>query len=151
MSTNISSSFNAVNSTPTSTAPTSTSTTGSSSNSLINANTFLQLLVDEMQNQNPLQPMNNSEIMSQMSELANVQAISQMTQNIQNMQTTMSAMGNMVQGLFSHQLLGASVTVRDSSGNQVSGTVSSISFTNDTPSLVINNQTYPLSSLVSMT
>ena len=82
-------------------------------------------------------------MLTQFAQISTIEALTQLTES---QESTQSAM----QSMFAHQLLGTDVTVQDDNGNNVSGTVSSISFSDGSPYLVINNQSYPMSNLVSM-
>jgi len=122
----------------------------SSGGNTLGKDAFLQLMVTQMQYQDPLQPQDNSQFIAQ---LAQFSALEQMT-NIAQGQTQevsqLQSMQTMTQLSFEHQLMGTSVQVTDSSGNTVSGTVTSIKFVNEDPQLVVNGSTYPLSSLAQM-
>ncbi|OKO81447.1 flagellar basal body rod modification protein [Bradyrhizobium sp. NAS80.1] len=97
----------------------SDSTKGTSSNS-VDYNTFLQLLIAEMKNQDPTNPMDTSQYMSQFAQLSTVE---------QAMQTN-----NKLDSLLSSQalsqadaLIGKTVSFTDSTGASFSGKVASIS------------------------
>lgn len=105
-------------------------------NSELSENTFLQLMIDQLQNQDPLQPQDNTQMLAQ---LAQFSALEQMT--------TVSQMTSMS---LAHQLIGTSITVDDGSGNAVSGTVSSITMNQGQPEVVISGTSYPLSQVVEM-
>lgn len=100
-----------------STGSSGSSTTGSSAGSsaelsqLSNPQLFLQLLVAELQNQDPTNPMQPSTILQQTSELSNVEAMQSMTNQEGDLQAT--------------GLIGHTVTV-NVNGSPVSGAVSSI-------------------------
>ncbi|OKO85701.1 flagellar hook assembly protein FlgD [Bradyrhizobium sp. AS23.2] len=95
------------------------STKGTSSNS-VDYNTFLQLLIAEMKNQDPTNPMDTAQYMSQFAQLSTVE---------QAMQTN-----NKLDSLLSSQalsqadaLIGKTVSFTDSTGASFSGKVASIS------------------------
>jgi flagellar basal-body rod modification protein FlgD len=68
-------------------------TTGSSSSSTLpvtandaaSADRFLKLLVAQMQNQDPMNPMDNAEITSQMAQIATVDGIAQLNDSVQDL------------------------------------------------------------------
>lgn len=109
----------------------------------LDKNAFLQLMVTQMQYQDPLQPQDNSQFMAQ---LAQFTSLEQMT----NVAQSTNQLLQMTQISFEHQLIGTNVTVTDSNNNPVTGTVDSIKFVNGDPQLVVGGNTYPLSSLSSM-
>lgn len=82
-------------------------------------------------------------MLNQFTQINTIEALTTLSQTEQNTENT-------VQAMFAHQLLGSTVTVQDSGGNKVTGKVSSIGFSNGSPNLVVNNQSYPLSNLLSM-
>lgn len=136
---------------------TSTSSTSTSSSSL-DKSAFLQLLCTQMQYQDPLDPQDNSEYLSQ---LAQFTSLEQMT----NVATAMSNLSTIVDNIDSSLLVGqlsnmigkevqwsTTATVTDSSGNAVTdssgkttttttkhtGTVAGVSISDGSPSLIVN-------------
>jgi flagellar basal-body rod modification protein FlgD len=67
------------------------SSTGSSSNT-VSADSFLTLLVTQMQNQDPLNPMDNAEITSQMAQINTVQGIGTLNTTVQGLNTQLVQM-----------------------------------------------------------
>lgn len=133
--------------TPTTAAASSTGT--SSLNSLADTNTFMQLLVAQMQNQDPLNPLDGTQYVSQLSQLT-------ATEQISNMASNMSTMSSVVDNLNTSVLVGqlsnmigknvtwtSSSTVTDADGNtttqtvQHTGTAQGVTITDGTPSLVV--------------
>ncbi len=104
----------------TSKSSSTTSTTTSTASSTVDYNTFLQLLIAEMKNQDPTNPMDTAQYMSQFAQLSTVE---------QAMQTN-----NKLDSLLSSQalsqadgLIGKTVTFTDSTGATFTGKVASIS------------------------
>ncbi|GHS90476.1 hypothetical protein FACS1894139_00350 [Planctomycetales bacterium] len=90
----------------------------------VSSDQFLQLLVTQMSNQDPLAPMQDTEMMAQYAQL----------QQLDNQQTMTSAMTDMrkeyaIQGASS--LIGKSVTATDSSGKTTTGVAVSIVYAKD--------------------
>jgi flagellar basal-body rod modification protein FlgD len=110
----------------------------------LDKNAFLQLMVTQMQYQDPLQPQDNSQFLAQ---LAQFTSLEQMT----NVAQTDAQVLKMVELSFEHQLLNAQVTVTDANGNTVTGTVTAIKFVDGDPQLEIGGTSYPLSSVTEMT
>ncbi len=107
-------------------------------------NDFLQLLVSQMQNQDPLNPLSSNQFLQEMASFTEVTDLTQLQQ------LTQSLVNNEVasQGL---QLLGRTVTAVDpSSGQTVSGTVSSLTMQNGQPVLTIGSAQLPVSSVVTV-
>jgi flagellar basal-body rod modification protein FlgD len=103
-------------------------------------NAFLQLMVTQMQYQDPLQPQDNSQFIAQ---LAQFTSLEQMTNIAQSNQQLLQ----INQLNFEHQLLNTSVTVTDSKNNPVTGTVTGIQIINGEPNIVVQGQPYPMSAL----
>lgn len=112
-------------------APTGTSgTTMSNPSSNLGENDFLKLMMDQLQNQDPLSPSDPTQYMS---ELANFSSLEQDTQiagstaSAASAQTTSAALG----------LLGHTVSYQDSDGVTQNGVVSKVDFSSSGPSLTI--------------
>jgi flagellar basal-body rod modification protein FlgD len=85
-----------VTNTATPTAGTATSSSSSAAASLASSqDTFLKLLVTQMQNQDPLNPMDNSQMTSQIAQLNTVQGINQLNATVNGLQAQMQASQNL--------------------------------------------------------
>ncbi len=84
------STINATGST-TSTQPTdtTTTTTTSSTDKLANAQTFLQLLVAQMKNQDPLQPTDGTQFLTQLAQFSQVEQLIGIRQDVSTLATVM--------------------------------------------------------------
>jgi flagellar basal-body rod modification protein FlgD len=122
---------NVTGTTGTQLAPTGTTgTTLSKPSDNLGENDFLKLMMDQLKNQDPLNPSDPTQYMS---ELANFSSLEQQTQIAQStasaatQQASSSALG----------LLGHTVSYKDSSGVTQTGTVSKVDFTSSGPALTI--------------
>ena len=107
-------------------------------------NDFLQLLVSQLQNQDPLNPMSSDQFLQEMASFTEVVDLSQLEQLTQGLLSSEAV----TQGL---QLLGRTVTAIDpSSGQSVTGTVSSLSMQGGQPMLTIGSSLLPVSSVVTV-
>jgi flagellar basal-body rod modification protein FlgD len=108
------------NSTPaisnTSGASGSSSATANSSSSL--ENTFLQLLVAQLQNQNPTTPLDSSQMTSQLAQINTVTGISQLNTTLASVQSQLNA----TQQLQASSLIGKSVLAPGTGVTVASGT-----------------------------
>lgn len=107
---------------------------------LLSSGNFLQLMVAQLQYQDPFQPMDASAMMQQTSSLTSVQTlqeVSALQQEILGMQEASTATG----------LIGKQVTGADSSGNAVSGVVSAVNYTAQGPTLKVGGIDVPLASI----
>jgi flagellar basal-body rod modification protein FlgD len=128
-------SVSAPNTTNTTTSTTGTSGTSSSSSSLpINENQFLQMLMTELQNQNPMDP-NSSDPMTFVTELAQFTSVEQETDTAQSTATLASGQST----ASAVEMIGANVNYTDpTSGATDTGTVQSVEITSSGPTLTIN-------------
>jgi len=97
----------------TATQSTSSSSSTSGSNGTVDQSEFMQLLVAQLQNQDPTQPVQGTEFVTQLAQFALVQQSSSQTQQLTNLSTQLTGLSNNQ----STDLVGKSVTV---SGNSVS-------------------------------
>jgi len=115
------------------------STTSTSSNDALGKEEFLQLLVTQMQYQDPLDPQDNSEYVAQ---LAQFSALEQMT-NLNDTATTLSETTSTIStSLLVAQasgLIGKEVTWTDSNDTVQTGEVTSVKITDGTPYVVVDN------------
>jgi flagellar basal-body rod modification protein FlgD len=106
----------------------------------VNISQFLQMMLAEMQNQDPLNPMSNTDLMNQIGDMQQISASNQLTNTLQAMQVG-QALSNAT------ALIGATVTGTDSTGAAASGVVSQVSISSGTPSLQIGTQSVPLANV----
>jgi len=109
----------------------------------LNQDDFLKLIVAQMSAQDPLQPVDDTQFIAQMAQFSTLQATTSMQQSI-------AQMSNDQQFLQANGLIGRSVSLLDSNGAQISGTVSSVLMTSGTPQIVVNGQPYDLSTLLTV-
>lgn len=105
---------------------------------------FLQMLVSELENQNPLSPMSTSDYVDQMSTLSEVSAIEEMTQGLSSLFALTSSEA-------ATGLLGQTVTVTPQGGTAVTGTVTGITASASGPLLTIGGSSYALSDVTQVT
>lgn len=117
------------------TGTTGTTAANSSSSSLpINQNQFLEMLMAELKNQNPMNP-NSSDPMQFVTELAQFTSVEQETNTAESTSTLASGQNNAT----AIALIGHTVTYTDpQSGSPATGTVQSVEFTSSGPTLTIN-------------
>jgi flagellar basal-body rod modification protein FlgD len=108
----------------------------------LSQNDFLQLLVAQMENQDPLQPQSDTQMAAQMAQFTSLSQTSAMSSSLSAMQAS--------------SLIGATVTVQEpNSKNTASGVVQSVLLgtqsTDGTPQVVVNGTAYDLSQVLSVT
>ena len=121
------------------TTPTSPSLTGTSS---LGVNDFLKLITVQLQNQDPLKPMDDTQFISQMASFTNLQQTQTLTADFEaySQQAALSSASG---------LLGGYVTVSHASGT-TSGQVASVIVVDGTPKIVVNGVPYDLAALQSV-
>lgn len=109
----------------------------SSTSSELTSDDFLTLLLTQLQNQDPLSPMDNAEMLSQISEMEGLNQQIAQTEALDSMNEMMSTMSDcMLYMTYDNRLQTASsmvgmyVTGTDSDGNAMEGMVSSVSMSN---------------------
>jgi flagellar basal-body rod modification protein FlgD len=130
------------------TSTNSTTGTGSSTDTTMNSATggktlgvddFLKLLSVQMQAQDPMQPMQDTEFIAQMASFTSLQQMKTLTGSMNNYATA--------------NYLGKTVTVNDSSAaaGYVTGTVDNVKFTTGgNPQLVIGGKTYATTDILNV-
>lgn len=94
---------------------------------------FLQVLLTQLQFQDPLEPMDNNEFISQFAELTNLEQTQQLNDRLE----TLLTMQNGEQAI---DLIGRSVEVATDTGTVV-GEVSAVAFQQGSPEMTIRTQT----------
>lgn len=105
-------------------------------------NDFLQLLVAQMENQDPLQPQSDTQMAAQMAQFTSLSQTSAMSSSLSMMQAS--------------SLIGSTVTVQlPNSQNTTSGVVQSVligaASSDGTPQVVINGTAYDLNQVLAVT
>lgn len=124
----------AVNGIDTTTATDVTKKTEDKKNNTLDKDAFLQLLVTQMQYQDPLEPTDNSEWMSQMAQFSQMEALNNLSNSFSNSQAL---------GLVGEYVL---LNTTDASGNakQVGGLVQYVTISNNQALLRVNNEYYTM-------
>lgn len=109
----------------------------------LNQNDFLQLLVAQMQNQDPTNPVSSDQFLQEMASFTEVVDLSQLqtlTQSLLNNEVATQGLG----------LLGKQVTAQTGSGGQITGTVTELTMVQGQPMLTVNGTQIPVSQVVSV-
>lgn len=119
-----------VSGTDSTSSSTSSDAAARTQNSLNNLDldTFLQLMMAELQNQDPLQPMDNSELLSQISQIREVGATDKLTDTLDSV-----LLGQNIAS--ATNLIGAQVSAISDDGQSVNGTVDRVSVDEGIPKL----------------
>jgi flagellar basal-body rod modification protein FlgD len=122
------------------------SNTTAANNSLQNltANNFVQFLVTELQNQDPLNPTSSDQMLSQLSEIGQLQSSTNLTTSLQGMvqQNQIAAASGMI---------GKLVTGTDQNSNPVQGNVTAVQVTSTGVNLSLDSgATLPLANVTAI-
>jgi flagellar basal-body rod modification protein FlgD len=131
-----------------STAPISSNTAAANANSsssssalvptqTLNQQDFLNLLVTQLQNQDPMNPMSDTDFIAQMAQFSTLQQSQQTYQSISEMQAD--------------NLIGSTVNVSSTGGVSDTGVVSGVIANSGAPEILINGAPYTLSDIQSVT
>jgi flagellar basal-body rod modification protein FlgD len=102
--------------------------------------TFLQLLVTQLKNQDPLNPQDSHEFVAELAQFSSLEQMANMNKSI----TT-------VLELSVTNVIGRTVTVLDPQGNTVTGIVDGIVYYADGPAVSVNGQDYAFSTVQNIT
>jgi flagellar basal-body rod modification protein FlgD len=130
--------------TPTSSTSTSGSTTSSTSGfgSLTSAD-FMQMLIAELQDQDPTQPMTNADLLNQLSQMTQLQSNQQLSDAIQTLSSNQ-------QLSTAASFIGQTVSGTDSNSNSVSGVVTQAFIQSGTAYVSVGGTQVPLANITSV-
>jgi flagellar basal-body rod modification protein FlgD len=113
--------------------------TNATSDNFVSKDTFLRLLITQLKNQDPLNPQESHEFVSQ---LAQFTSLEQMTSLNKSITTVLEASVT--------NLIGKQVAVVNALGDEVTGTVDGIVYYADGPAVSVGGNDYPLSAIQSV-
>lgn len=98
---------------------------------------FLKLMLTQMQQQDPLEPMDNQQMLAQMAQFSSLEQMSNLNTTLETGQKTDSFMG-------ATRLLGKDVSINDplapeNSGSLLTSNVKSVSYSADGPVMTLEN------------
>lgn len=130
--------------TPSKTTETSQTT---SQRTALDKDDFLNLFVTSLQYQDPMSPMENSEMMQQMSQLGMMEAVTNMQETVKDLSNNL--LGSQVQQ--GSSLLGKTVKGTDAEGKSAEGVVSKVQVNDGVLSLLVNNQSLKIGQISEVT
>jgi flagellar basal-body rod modification protein FlgD len=126
------------------------------SNSSLGKDAFLQLLVAQMRYQDPLNPADGTEYMSQLAQFSSLEQMTNLNETMSTLSTSVSGINSSLAMQQYASLIGKTVSWTTSSTNSdgnttsqsLSGKVTGVKMVNNSPVLVVTsgNQTYQVSS-----
>ena len=114
-----------------------TSSSTTKTNNELGKDDFLQLLVTQLQHQDPLAPMEDKEFISQMAQFTSLEQMKNMNNAVQITQAT--------------SYIGKQVTWADSQGTEQTGIVTAIRIVNSEPKVMIGEESIELKKIMSVT
>jgi len=110
----------------------STGTTPVNSGAALSSDAFMKLMIDQLSHQDPLNPTDSNQLLTQISQISQLQANTTLTSNLQTLtlQQSIGAAGN---------LIGKNIQGLDDSGNAMTGTVTSVKVVNQKVRLELDN------------
>ena len=112
-------------------------------NTTLNQTDFLKLLTVQLAHQDPMQPMDDTQFISQMANFTSLQ-------NSQSLLTSFNTFSSQQAIASAPAYLGKYVTVVDPTLGNISGIVDSVSLVNGKPSLVIGGKSYAASTVTTI-
>jgi len=103
---------------------------------ILNQKDFLQLLVTQMQNQNPLDPQSDTQMAAEMAQFASLQQSSDMSSSLGMLQAS--------------SLMGNTVTLQVDAKTLTSGVVQGVVLQNGKPQILVNGTPYEISQVVAV-
>jgi len=125
-----------VNPVTSTTSATNSTDTVSSPSQALTQNNFLQLMVTQMENQDPLDPQSDTQMASEMAQFTSLQQSSSMAGSLGMMQA--------------NGLIGSTVNVQVDSQTTDNGVVQGVVLQSGTPEILVNGAAYTLSQVVSV-
>ncbi|HZO27817.1 MAG TPA: flagellar hook capping FlgD N-terminal domain-containing protein [Chloroflexota bacterium] len=128
----------ATNCTPASTSATGTKSTSKTGSQIgaaagMGKDDFMQLLIAQLKNQDPMKPMEDKEFITQLAQFSSLEAMEKMTDQMEEL--TSSQM--LVQAA---TLIGKQVTAKLENGEVVTGTISQVKMISGQPTAVVNGK-----------
>ncbi len=118
----------------TSGASTNTGATTSVASQSLGKDDFLQLLVTQMQHQDPMKPMDDTAFIAQLAQFSSLE-------QMQNMNSELGSLSTAQQGSGSIAYIGHTITAQDPAvGTNYNGVVNAVVYQNGSPMLLVNDQ-----------
>jgi flagellar basal-body rod modification protein FlgD len=141
------------------TAAGATTDTVTNPKSTLGESDFLSLLITQLENQDPTDPVSDTDMIADESQFSSLDELSSMNTTMTTESSSLDSLNTNIEALISMEnttqaagLIGKTVSLTDStSGATVTGTVSGVNFVSGTPMIQVNGQEYGLSTVTSIT
>ena len=109
----------------------------------LDGDAFLMLMLEQLKNQDPMNPMDNSEMLAQQAQFTQLQELQEMNETL--------ATNNMIQQ--ANSLVGKTVQIIDpnNTSRTITGLVTSANFTSGSATITVNGKEYPLGLVAAIT
>lgn len=111
--------------------------------STLSQDDFLKLLTVQLQNQDPLKPMEDAQFMGQMAQFASLE-------QTKDLNKTVSALSTSLGFTSAQQFLGKNVTI-NAEGAEVTGTVDGVMLVSGVPQILVGGKTYTTDKVTGVT
>jgi len=102
---------------------------------------FLELLVAQLQNQNPLEPLNNFEFISQIAQFSTLEQMTALNDALSGF-AEFAALGQLA------AMIGKEATIVDeAAGTTVTGIITAVTLESGDPRVIIDGESYPLDNI----
>ncbi|MHB8126798.1 MAG: flagellar hook assembly protein FlgD [Desulfitobacteriaceae bacterium] len=110
-------------------------------NKALGKDDFLKLLITELKNQDPLQPMDNKDFIAQMAQFSSLEQMNNVASAINNLNTNMTVLN--LQSLITQcsSLIGKQVSGQNENGDDIKGIVDSVKLIEGSVQLQIGDKT----------
>ncbi len=127
--------------TSTSTDASTSTTTARTNKQVLGQDDFLKLLSVQFQSQDPMKPMEDTAFIAQMAQFSSLEQTQTLTQQMTQMRTNQDL-------VTANSYIGRQLTVDAGNGKTVTGNVTAVDASGTSPQLIINGQSYGLSSVL---
>src|SRR5580698_4019988 len=130
---------------PTSSSSSSATSTSNAANPFanLNLNDFIQMMITELQNQDPTSPMSSGAMLQEITQMGQISTSEQLDTTLTGMETGQNLSN-------ASAMIGMQVEGTDSAGNSVNGTVSSVTISNGSPTLNVGSSTLTLDEITNI-
>lgn len=104
---------------------------------------FLQLLVAQLKYQDPMNPTDSSQFMSQNAQFTSLEKMQDIADSMQQLLTAQMSFG-------AAGMIGKQITYADADGALHTGTATGVNFTVDGPTVVVDGETVPVSMITTV-
>ena len=115
----------------------------SKNKSTLTQDDFLKLLTVQLQNQDPLKPMEDTQFMGQMAQFASLEQTKELNAKVSTLSTSLGFTS-------AQQFLGKNVTINDA-GTEVTGRVDSVMLVSGVPQIMVGGNAYTTDKVTGVT